>query len=150
MWYRVFAAETVIPDPASIKTCLAESTTVVRCAFAADESGWYRADLTVDDDLPLTLERYLADEEGIRAELNSWAAYLETLDHCPAHQALMERAIQTRQLFTLHSPDEQSKEMSALLCQKLCRHVATVTNGFFQVDEAGFFAADGRLLARAQ
>jgi hypothetical protein len=69
-----------------------------RCAsvsgdFAADASGWYRADLVVDG-LTFQLERYVADEPGIRAEPNSWAAWLETRANASEHLPLMERMIQ--------------------------------------------------------
>ena len=40
-------------------------------------------------------------EEGIRAELNTWAAWLETAGHNPNHSWLMGHMIQTRQIFTL-------------------------------------------------
>ena len=106
---------------------------------------WYRvfgsldtatADLGVST--PLTLERYRADEEGIRAELNSWAAFLETCAG-PHHILLMERAIQTRQLFTLHDPTGDADRACVALCQRL----AAVTAGFYQIDGFGFFDADG-------
>ena len=93
---------------------------------------------------PITVERFGADEEGIRAELNSWAAYLETHESSPHHLPLMERTIQSRQLFTVERPDDEAS--SARLCEALCRHLAGQTGGFFQVDEQGFFAADGTLL----
>jgi hypothetical protein len=57
---------------------------------------------------------------------------------------LMERMIQTAQLFTL-----QSKEQSAraeCVCGELCRFLAETTAGVYQIDERGFFAADGALL----
>ena len=33
-------------------------------------------------------------------------------------------------------------------CLALCRHLARETEGFYQVDGVGFFAADGTLLVR--
>ena len=109
---------------------------------------WYRVFGSLDTspplsaDAPLVLECFHADEEGIRAELNSWAAFLETCDG-PHHVRLMEKAIQTRQLFTLHDPTEAGLDLA---CTTLCRHLATVTAGFYQIDGLGFFAADGTLL----
>ena len=110
---------------------------------------WYRVFGSLDTaptdvaDKPLVLERYRADEEGIRAELNSWAAFLETCDG-PHHIPLMERTIQTRQLFTLHNPTGDvglDRE-----CHRLCQLLARITAGFYQADSLGFFDADGTLL----
>jgi hypothetical protein len=66
----------------------------------SDERGWSRPDSSVR----LQLERWTADEEGIRAELDGWAAYLETCDWSQHHIPLMERMIQTRQLFAIRKP----------------------------------------------
>ena len=90
---------------------------------------------------PLALECFSADEEGIRAELDSWAAFLETCDG-PHGVPLMERAIQTRNLFTLHDP---SGELDSD-CVALCQQIAEVTAGFYQIDDIGFFDAAGTLL----
>ncbi len=138
MYSRVFAALDDVPTPAGIEALLAARGVGVRCAFAGDDAGWYRAELSCDG-AALVLERYAADEEGVRAELNAWAGHLETLGEGPQAEALMERAIQARQLFTLQGPVEH-------LCEALCRHLAHCTEGFYQIDGRGFFAADGRLL----
>jgi hypothetical protein len=90
---------------------------------------------------PLALECFSADEEGVRAELNSWAAFLETCDG-PNAVPLMERAIQTRFLFTLHDPTGEFDRD----CVALCRQLAHATAGFYQIDDVGFFDADGTLL----
>jgi hypothetical protein len=136
MHHRVFAALDSVPTRAAIEALLAARG--VRCSFAGDDEGWYRAELSCDGTV-LVLERYGADEEGIRAELNAWAGHLETLEHGPAHEALMERTIQARQLFTLGGP-------AGPLCEALCRYLAHETDGFYHIDECGFFAADGSLL----
>ena len=109
---------------------------------------WYRVFGSLDrppTDLavsaPLHLERFHADEEGIRAELNSWAAFLETCDG-PHQVALMERAIQAKQLFTLHDPSDDV----LLVCVALCQQLAIETVGFYQIDGVGFFDADGTQL----
>src|SRR5262245_34232556 len=99
LWYRIFGALDSTPEPAGLEACLSGSGVSARLSWAADVTGWYRADIQLPEGEPLVLERFLAGEEGIRAELNAWAAYLETREDYPQHQALMERAIQTRQLF---------------------------------------------------
>lgn len=141
-WYRIFAARSDMPTPEPIRTFLRDRYASVSDEFAADDSGWYQADLLVDG-VALQLERYLADEPGIRAELNSWAAWLETRGDSPTHVALMERLIQTAQLFTLRG---DASERSEDVCLALCRFLAETTAGAYQIDERGFFAADGRLL----
>lgn len=139
MWYRVFGSDPEVPAPAVILDHLTGLFGSVRGEFAADDTGWYRADLVVDD-VSLQLERYVAGEEGVRAELNSWAAWLETREDSPSHVALMERMIQTAQLFTLHINAE------SLASEPLCRFLAEATAGIYQIDGRGLFAADGTLL----
>src|SRR6187200_538644 len=112
-WYRVFARSDVLPAPAVL----------------AGAEG-------------VAVSRYGADEDGIRAELNSWAAFLETCDESPRQRELMERAIQARQLFLLEEPSPEARP----LCVGLSRRLAALTGGFYQVDDEGFFSADGTLL----
>src|SRR3954471_9113594 len=99
MWIRVFGRLDAVP-PAEV---LAVEGVAAR--VEADDAGWYRAEVDVGG-VALVVERWLADEEGIRGELSSWAALLETCDHSPHHVALMERAIQARQLFTVNAADQ--------------------------------------------
>jgi hypothetical protein len=143
MWYRVFAASTEMPAPEALVAFLVSRYVSVSSDFAADDSGWYRADFLVEG-MSLQVERYVADEPEIRAELNSWAAWLETRENAPEHVPLMERMIQTAQLFTLHSGDDS--ERAETVCVELCRFLAAATAGVYQIDERGFFAADGSLL----
>jgi hypothetical protein len=143
MWYRIFGSRSAMPEPGALQDFLAGLGRSVSVEFAADESGWYRADFRLDD-ATLVLERYVADEQGIRAELNSWAAWLETRQDAPEHAALMERMIQTAQLFTLQC--SASPALNEAVCVALCRFLAENTAGVYQIDEQGFFAADGRLL----
>ena len=140
VWYRVFGASSEMPVSAAILDFLSGRSASVSGEFATDASGWYRADLLVDG-AALQLERYLAEEEGIRAELNSWAAWLETREDAPEHVRLMECMIQTTQLFTL-----RGAEGSEQVCIALCRFLAVATAGVYQIDEHGLFAADGTLL----
>jgi len=143
VWYRIFGAGSEMPVPAAILEFLTGRYASVSGEFAADASGWYQADLLVDG-VPLQLERYLANEEGIRAELNSWAAWLETYEDTPAHLHLMERMIQTSQLLTLRSVEESPR--TEAVCVALCRFLAGLSAGVYQIDRHGFFAADGALL----
>jgi hypothetical protein len=150
-FYRIFARSEVLPAATEIEGAIAATGVPARCTWAAEGQTWYRGEVAVEDGEPFVLERWLAEEEGIRGELNSWAAYLETCENSPEHVALMERAIQARQLFTLSGPEGSADEaLTERVCAALCRHLATVTQGFYQADGAGFFAADGTLLVREE
>ena len=47
---------------------------------------------------------YLATEEGICAELNTWAAWVEATVGGPVQEGLMLHLISTRQLFVMRDP----------------------------------------------
>jgi hypothetical protein len=95
------------------------------------------------------VERWLADEEGIRAELNAWAAYLETCEYSPHHGPLMERCVQTGQLFVIRKPVDCADEARVgRVCDALCRRLAGMTGGFYQADGEGVYEADGEMLVR--
>lgn len=147
-WYRVFGSNHVQPSPAALLEELHQQGIPATGQFQGDDQGWFRARLALaDEDTPLELERYLAREEGIRPELNSWAAWLETCEDNPHHAGLMERMIGTTQIFTLHDPSAAAEEdVAARACRTLCRFLARETAGVYQIDREGFFAADGTLL----
>jgi hypothetical protein len=149
LWYRVFGRADAEVTPDRIRQTLAAHAPSVVGDFASEGGTWVRAELRFSPSTPLHLERFRADEEGIRAELNSWAAFLETCDYDPNHASLMERVIQTRQLFTLRRPVDHADEVLVeRLCVTLCRFLAAETDGVWQADDEGFFAADGMLLLR--
>jgi hypothetical protein len=146
LWFRVFGSSETPVVPEAI---LAHLNTIVPVTgrFRADDAGWFAAELGFAETTPLHLERFLASEEGIRGELNAWAAWLETCDYDPNHVLLMECVVQTRQLFTLRRPIDHADEVLVeRLCVGLCRELARVTEGVYQVDDLGFFAADGAQL----
>jgi hypothetical protein len=59
----------------------------------------------------------------------------------------MERAIQTKQLFVIRSPlDTPNEVVAEQVLTHTCRFLAAQTNGVYQVDGRGWFAADGELL----
>jgi hypothetical protein len=149
LWYRVFGRSSAEVPPDRIRQSLARLAVRIDCDFISEEGIWVRAELRFASSTPLHLERFRSEEEGIRAELNSWAAFLETCDYDPKHASLMERVIQTRQLFTLRRPVDHADEVLVeRLCVGLCRFLASETDGVWQADDEGFFAADGVLLLR--
>jgi hypothetical protein len=142
MWYRVFGTNWNEPAPA---TLLAHWQG--RGHFRGDDQGWFQATLICDDEEePLELQRYLATEDGIRDELNTWAAWLEAQHDSPHTGSLMRHMIGTQQLFTLARPPELDGQM----CEALCRFLADQTAGVYQIDGQGFFAADGTLLVKEE
>src|SRR5207237_3071387 len=70
-----------------------------------DDLGWTAIDIDLGPGAPpLHLERYLADADEIRDDLDAWAAWLETREHEKHNEHLMQHVIGTEQLFTLRRP----------------------------------------------
>jgi hypothetical protein len=150
-WFRVFGPGAAAVEPAALLGHLHGQGFPVAGGFRGDDRGWFRAELVfADDAAPVIVERYFADEEGIRAELSTWAAWLEEQEHNPHHLPLMERLIGTKQLFTLRQADEEAdeddRELVERLCLTCCRYLAAAIDGVYQADHGGFFTADGSLL----
>ncbi len=143
LWYRVFGTSDAHPEPATLLAGLHAQGLEVAAHFRGDERGWFGAELRAPDSSLIEVECYLADEEGIRTELNSWAAWLETAGDTETHARLMQHMIATTRLFTLHAANDADAQA---LCEALCKVLAEATTGVYQIDGRGFFAADGTLL----
>jgi hypothetical protein len=150
MWYRVFGISENVPQPAALQEHLHGLGITPRAHFRGDEQGWLGAELTLaEGTTPLHLERYLATDPDIRHELNTWAAVLETSDYSPNHVPLMQHMISTKQVFTLRKPiDHPDEVLLDKVCLAVCQFLASHTEGVYQADDEGFFAADGTLLLR--
>src|ERR1700737_2962147 len=106
-WYRVFGTNDTQPAPAALLEHLQRQGHAVTAKFRGDDQGWFAVQIrSTTAETPVQLERFLAAEEGIRAELNSWAAWLETMEQHPQHVLLMSHMIGTRQLVTLEFPPD--------------------------------------------
>ncbi len=149
-WYRVFGMNEKLPDPREILDYLRSMAIQASAQVEGDDLGWFAMDLAWGEPAEqIRLERFLAKEEGIRAELNTWAAWLETLEDQPMHEGLMERVIRTSQIIAWQSSagagqHEDGERVHVGLSQFLARQ----TEGVYQADGRGFFAADGALLVR--
>jgi hypothetical protein len=148
LWFRVFGGNDFTPEPAALLAHLHAQGFTMPVHFRGDDAGWFAADIELEPGAtPLHLERYLATEEGIRADLNTWAAWVETCDYSPNCASLMERIIQARQLFTLRRPMDAADEVRLeRVCVELCRYLAGVTAGVYQIDGQGFFTPAGEMV----
>src|SRR5947209_9139883 len=136
MWLRVFGTHDIQPDPVAVSSLLEGVGAAIRADFHGDDTGWLRAEIVFAPTTPVYIERFLSSEEGIRAELNAWAAYLETCDYSPKFGQLMEHMIQTKQLFTIRRPFDASNEVLVEnICGGLARFLARTTNGVYQIDQ---------------
>jgi hypothetical protein len=149
MWFRVFGSSPTEPSPAAFLECLHNQGYEVPARFRGDDHGWFRVEFMIGgEEEPLELERYLATEEGIRSELNTWAAWLESAEQCPHAVPLMQRIIGTAQVFAVELPEEFDQGRGPPLCEAICRFLAEATGGVYQIDGQGFFTSDGRLLVK--
>jgi hypothetical protein len=148
MWYRVFGKSETQPSPATLAESLGAAGLAVEPHFKGDDLGWTTGELRLPGrGTPIYLERYLASEDDIRDELNSFAAELETCDYSPNHLMLMQHAIQTKQLMVLRSPVDAADEVLAeRILIHTCRFLAEQTEGVYQIDGRGWFAAGGEML----
>jgi hypothetical protein len=88
----------------------------------------------------LSIDRYGRDEEGVRGELQAWAAWLETQSGNPHHQRLMQHMTSTQQVFTISGPGDDTLGIA------VGQLLATRTDGIYQVDGMGFFTPSGSFL----
>jgi hypothetical protein len=144
MWYRIFGISDATIEPGAVLGGMNAASYPVRARFRVDEAGWYQAEIIREDaDEIYELDRYLADEDGIRADLNAWAAGIEQIDSL--HQtSLMQHMISTQQLFTLRVTQGKANDE---FCRRLCQLLAKGTEGIYQIDGWGFFSARGDFLA---
>lgn len=147
MWSRVFLPTEVEPSPAALAEFLHARGFAVEPHFKGDDLGWTEGELRLPTGAPVLLARYLTKEDDLRADLNSYAAELETMDYSPNSGPLMARVIQTKQLITLRKPVDATDEvlLDGVL-DAARRFLAASADGVYQVDGRGWFAADEELL----
>ncbi|HJZ89460.1 MAG TPA: hypothetical protein VKE40_01220 [Gemmataceae bacterium] len=149
MWYRVFCRSADEVPPAAILGKLRDEALPVEGRFRRDDLGWTAGELAIGKGAPVYLERYLATADSIRDDLNTWAAWLETLDYSPNNTSLMELVIQTQQLVIIRKPLDHSNEVEVdRVCRAVCLFIAASADGVFQVEDDGWYAADGGLILK--
>ena len=150
VWFRVFAATDAQVEPAALLEQGSKLGKEITGKFRGDDQGWFEAQLAFAAAEPfvpfLEICHFLHDEDGIRQELNTWAAWLETKEEHSEHARLMQQIIGTRQLFIGRSASAAGSGAVLRVCWKLQQYLARETQGIYQVDGRGFFAADGTLL----
>ena len=78
LWFRVFGKNEAEPDLEMLLTAVRTTAPGLEAHFESSR-GWRRAEFRLPESTtPLHLERFWRDEEGIRQELQTWAAWLET------------------------------------------------------------------------
>ncbi|MBM4096246.1 MAG: hypothetical protein ACKO9Z_03365 [Planctomycetota bacterium] len=146
-WHRVFARSEANPDPVALAELAQATHAGTTCHFGADNDGWFSCEIRLPDGAVLNLDRYLAEEEGVRRDLNTWAAWIETCDYSDRVDELMEWVIQSRQFFTLRRPLAASNDLAIeKLSTGICRHLALVLDGIWQADGEGLYDASGEKL----
>jgi hypothetical protein len=150
MWHRVFGRSDDQVPPSGLAADLHAAGLPVEPHFRGDDLGWTRGELRLPGlNTPVTLDRYLTAEDDIRAELNAHAAELETCDYSPHAAGLVERVALTKQLVVIRKPVDASDEVALeKLLTAACRFLAARTDGVYQIDGQGWFAADGTLLVQ--
>ena len=150
MWYRVFCRSGQEVKPADLLAHLQAAGLVVEGHFRGDDLGWTAAELVVrGGGTPVYVERYLTEQDDLRADLNTWAGYLETLDYSPNHGMLMEHVIQTRQLFTLRKPIDHANDAAVeAVCAAACQFLAGSVDGVYQIEGEGWYSPAADLLVK--
>jgi hypothetical protein len=145
MWYRVFCRSLAEVTPAE----LVADGGAMDSRFRGDDLGWTAGEVILGPGTPVYVERYLTDTDDLRDELNTWAAYLETLDYSTENIQLMERVIQARQLITVRKPLDQSNEIEVeRICLMLCQRLAQASDGIYQIEGDGWYSASGALILK--
>ena len=149
MWYRVFGLSDSEPSPAALAEHLYAQGVAAEPHFKGDDLGWTEGELRLPTGSPVLLARYLTKEDDLRDDLNAHAAELETMEYSPNSGPLMQRVIQTKQLITLRKPVDVADEvlLDGVL-DAATRFLASQTDGVYQIDGRGWFAAGGELLVQ--
>jgi hypothetical protein len=140
--YRVFCQSRKEPTPAALAEHLRVHHPDLIVHFKGDRLGWMRAEVDLGKKAPrLVIERFLVEESDMRPQLNTWVAWLETVDH-PRREGVMDRVVNSQQVFTLEVDSPEHEKLAKAVCQ----YLAQAADGIYQVDDQGFLSADGLLL----
>ena len=142
-WFRVFLLQEDGPEPFRIMECLQSLIPEVKGKFRTDEDGWFQLILSHPSVGELILDHFLTSEKGVRAEINTWAAWLESKQRLD----LMERIIQVKQIFSFEvTPEMEDNASDTLFFKRIALGLAALAQGFVHIDAMGFLEPDGTLL----
>ena len=145
MWYRVFCQTLAEVTPTELLANIGATDS----RFRGDDLGWTAGEVVLGQGTPVYVERYLTDTDDLRDELNTWAAYLETLDYSAENVQLMERVIQARQLITIRKPIDHANEITVeRACLSISQKLAQAADGIYQIEGDGWYAANGILILK--
>jgi hypothetical protein len=123
--------------------CLQSLIPEVKGKFRTDEDGWFQLILDHPSIGELTIDHFLTSEKGVRAEINTWAAWLESKQRFD----LMERIIQVKQILSFEVTPEMDDNVSdSLVYKRLALALAALAEGFVHMDGVGFLEPDGTVL----
>ncbi|NBR06211.1 MAG: hypothetical protein EBT92_10610 [Planctomycetes bacterium] len=142
-WFRVFLLQEDGPKPSGIMERLQALMPEVNGKFRTDEDGWFQLILSHSVIGELILDHFMASEKGVRSEINTWAAWLESKQQFD----LMERIIQVKQILSFEvTPEMEENVPDALVFRRISLALAELAQGFVHIDGIGFLESDGRLL----
>jgi len=147
MGCRVFALSEAMPQPANLQRFLGETGCDAPLAVTGDDLGWLAIEIEpVEPASTLRIERYLTDDDELRDELDTWAAFVESRSDSASTTILMQRIVSTRQLFTVRVIPFVGATNTILTIEPIARWFARETDGIYQIDGRGFLTAAGELL----
>jgi hypothetical protein len=142
-WFRVFLLQEDGPKPSEIMECLQGLIPEVNGKFRTDEDGWFQLILSHSAVGELILDHFLTSEKGVRSEINTWAAWLESNRQFD----LMERIIQVKQILSFEvTPEMEDNSTDTLVFKRIALGLAALAQGFVHMDGVGFLESDGTLL----
>lgn len=142
-WFRVFLLQEDGPKPSGIMECLQSLIPEVKGKFRTDEDGWFQLIIDHSSIGELTIDHFLTSEKGVRSEINTWAAWLESKQRFD----LMERIIQVKQILSFEvTPEMEDNVSDSLVYKRLALALAALAEGVVHIDAVGFLEPDGTLL----
>lgn len=148
MWYRVFGKSEVEIPPVALAEHLHARGLAIEPHFRGDDLGWTVGELRLPrGGTPVILNRYLAEEDDLRDDLNTFAAILETQDYSANNTTLMQHVIQTQQLIAMRKPLDAVDEVTLdRVMLETCRFLAEQADGVYHIEDQGWFTPTGELL----
>lgn len=141
-WHRIFGTLTILPSPEAMLALVRRFFPAAELRLEMTGHGWQRAEFRLSPPLVLSLTRYLREEEGIRGELQAWATAVEEQVDTPAQEILLRQVATAQQIIALDPPESSVFPLAFALC----RHLAAMMEGVFQIDGRGYFDAAGNTL----